>query len=142
MATTHTLSRTTHPASGGLCNSAKENTMSKQIAKATKATTKATTKPVAKAAPVAPVASPVVAATVPALALKALAANPAKPGTKRHAWLACVLAAKATTELSAVWSRMQAAGEVPAGCGAATMHHVNWAIRAKLVQTSPLGKVA
>lgn len=97
----------------------------------------------AKAKVVNPKVAAPVAATTPALAIQALpgVTNPARAGSKRQAWLACVLAAKATKALASTWASMQAAGQVPTGCAPCTMAHVNWAVRAKLVRTMPIGKV-
>lgn len=72
-------------------------------------------------------------ASIPALALKVIdgATNPARPTSKRHAWINAIMGAK--TVQAALETKM------PDGIEPVNMSHVTWCIKAKLVRTEPLG---
>jgi len=60
------------------------------------------------------------------------AVNKARANSKRHAWLAAVMGAKTVQQALAT--------TMPAGVEPVTIGHVNWAIKNKLVRTTPIGK--
>ena len=60
------------------------------------------------------------------------AVNKARASSKRHAWLAAVMGAKTVQQALAT--------TMPAGVEPVTIGHVNWAIKNKLVRTTPIGK--
>ena len=95
-----------------------------------KATSKAST-PV-QAAPAAP-AAPATQAARPVANLRIqanpAATNTARPGTKRHAWIAAILAAK---DVQAALAAPLPQGVEPLGMG-----QINWCARAKLITLLP-----
>lgn len=104
----------------------------------------ATPKPAAKAT-VAPASAPVVAVSTakPAATPKPPAANlrvevlpgasnTARVGSRRHYWIAAVMAAKSVSEAFKPSAKVQELA--PAGTPAPSMGHVNWCVKAKLIK--------
>lgn len=89
--------------------------------------------PVAAAAPAA---APTKVAEKPAANLKievvSGASNTARPGSKRHFWIAAVMAAKSVNE--AIKPSAKIKELAPTGTADPTMHHVNWCVKHKLIK--------
>lgn len=105
---------------------------------ATKAVAKKSTNKVPTPAKVeAPAAAaPAKVAEKPAANLKievvSGASNTARPGSKRHFWIAAVMAAKSVNE--AIKPSAKIKELAPTGTPDPTMHHVNWCVKHKLIK--------
>lgn len=60
------------------------------------------------------------------------ASNTARPGSKRHFWIAAVMAAKSVNE--AIKPSAKIKELAPTGTADPTMHHVNWCVKHKLIK--------
>jgi hypothetical protein len=113
---------------------------SKKVTKpATKAVAKKSTNKVptpAKVEAPAAAAAPAKVAEKPAANLKievvSGASNTARPGSKRHFWIAAVMAAKSVNE--AIKPSAKIKELAPTGTADPTMHHVNWCVKHKLIK--------